>query len=194
MKLRDLPADARRILETLHAPPRLVAHLTLVHDVAAKLIGALRTRWPDLPVDQKAILFGAAVHDIGKMLHPDELDGPGDQHEQDGPALLEHLGILSNLARFARTHGTWRQEAGLPCEDLLVALADTCWKGQRDEELETLVASRIASLCDVEKWAAFMKLDEILERIAGAAEERLAWQRQWQLPAAFPRLAGPALD
>ena len=67
----------------------------------------------------------------------------------------------------------------MTCEDLPVALADTCWKGQRDEELETLLATRIASLQGIEEWEAFLALDEILERIAGVAEERLAWQRQF---------------
>jgi hypothetical protein len=179
MNPRDLPADARQILEKLHAPARLVAHLTLVHDVAADLIRALRTRWPDLPFDQDAVLFGAATHDIGKVLHPDELEGPGNDHEKDGPSLLERLGIPPERARFARTHATWNHEAELTCEDLLVALADTSWKGQRDEELEKLLASRIASLQGIEKWEAFMALDEMLERVAGAADERLAWQRQF---------------
>jgi hypothetical protein len=179
MKRRDIPADARRILETLLAPPRLVAHLILVHDVAAELLRALQTRWPDLPVDHETVLLGAATHDIGKVLHPIELDGPGNEHEKDEPALLERLGIPPERARFARTHGTWKKEADITCEDLLVALTDTCWKGQRDEELETKLASRIACLQRIEKWDAFLALDEILARIADAAEERLAWQRQF---------------
>jgi putative nucleotidyltransferase with HDIG domain len=179
MNPRDLPADARQILETLHAPPRLVAHLTLVHDVAAELIRSLRNGWPDLAVDQDAVLFGAAIHDIGKVLHPDELHGPGHDHETDGPRLLERLGIPPERARFARTHATWNHETDLTCEDLLVALADASWKGQRDEELETLLASRIASLQGVEEWEAYLALDEMLERVAGLAEERLAWQRQF---------------
>src|SRR5690242_6017573 len=116
MNPRGLPADARQILETLHAPARLVAHLTLVHDVAAQLLQALLTRWPDLPVDHQAVLFGAATHDVGKVLHPNELHGPGHEHEKDGPRLLEWLGISRERGRFSRTHGTWRQEADLTCE------------------------------------------------------------------------------
>jgi hypothetical protein len=176
MTPRDLPADVRQMLEMLNAPPRLVAHLTLVHDVAAELIQALRTRWPDLPVNYDAVLFGAAIHDIGKVLHPNEIDGPGNDHEMDGPPLLEQLGIAPERSRFSKTHGTWKYEANLKCEDALVALADTCWKGHRDEELEMLLASRISSQERIEKWEAFVALDEILERVAGAAEERLAWQ------------------
>jgi hypothetical protein len=61
-------------------------------------------------------------------------------------------------------------------------VADTCWKGERDEVLEMMVACRIACLQGVEAWEAFVALDEILERIAGAAEERLAWQRQFLIP------------
>jgi len=157
----------------------LVAHLALVHDVADQFLQELRSRWPNLPVDQHAVLFGAATHDIGKVLHPDELDGPGHDHEKDRPWLLERLGIPAERARFARTHGTWNHETDVMCEDLLVALADTCWKGQRDEKLVMLLASRIASLQGIKEWKVVMALDEMVERVAGLAEERLAWQRRF---------------
>jgi hypothetical protein len=61
-----------------------------------------------------------------------------------------------------------------------LCVADTCLKGHRDEVL--MVASRIASLQGVEKWEVVLALDEILEKIAGSAEERLAWQRQFLIP------------
>src|SRR5439155_9053578 len=41
----------------------------------------------------------------------------------------------------SRTHG--HPVAGLPLEDLLVALADAVWKGHRPGELESLVTERI---------------------------------------------------
>ena len=63
-------------------------------------------------------------------------------------------------------------------EDMVVALADTCWKGKRDEELESRMASDIAGLQVIEKWEAFLALDEMIARIASHAEERLAWQSQ----------------
>jgi hypothetical protein len=176
MVVRGLPGEARRVLERLDVPPRLVAHLALVHDVAADLLEAFQACWPDLAIDKAAVLFGAATHDVGKVLYPDELTGPGRGHEHAGPGLLEQLGVSPDRSRFARTHGTWSQEAGLPLEDLVVALADTCWKGKRREELESTLASRIAGLQGIAEWDAFMALDEIVAGIAGQADERLAWQ------------------
>ena len=111
--IRDLPDDARQVLKRLNAPPRLVAHLTLVHDVAADILKSLQAQWPNLSIDKGAVLFGAATHDIGKVLHPAELVGPGSKHERDGPGLLEQVGIPADRCRFARTHGTWKQEADL---------------------------------------------------------------------------------
>jgi HD domain len=176
VEIRALPDDARQLLTRLNVPPRLVAHLALVHDVAADILKSLQAQWPNLSLDKDAVLFGAATHDIGKVLHPAELVGPGSKHERDGPGLLEQMGIPADRCRFTRTHGTWKQEATLALEDMVVALADTCWKGKRDEELESRLASRIAGLQGIEKWEAFLALDEIVERIAAHAEERLAWQ------------------
>jgi HD domain len=177
VKVRDLPDDALQLLKRLNAPPRLVAHLALVHDAAADILNSLSATWRDLPIDKKAVLFGAATHDIGKVLHPAELTGPGSNHEKDGPGLLERMGIPADRARFARTHGTWEQEAALTIDDLLVALADTCWKGKRDDELEHRLANRIADLQGIEKWEAFLAVDAIVTSNAAHAEERLAWQR-----------------
>ena len=178
MEIRELPHDARQVLKRLNAPPRLVAHLALVHDVAADLLQSLSAQWQDLPINKEAVLFGAATHDIGKVLHPSELSGPGSNHERDGPGILEQMGIAVDRSRFARTHGTWKKEAILTLEDLVVALADTCWKGKRDEELESRLANHIAVLQVIEKWEAYLALDEIITRIAAHAEERLAWQSQ----------------
>jgi hypothetical protein len=71
--------------------------MTLVHDVAAELIRSLRNGRPDFAVDQDAVLFGASIHDIGKVMHPNELFGPGHDHEQVGPRLLERLVSLLSV-------------------------------------------------------------------------------------------------
>ena len=173
---RDLPEEAQQLLVTLNAPPRLVAHLALVHDAAAEILDAFQARWPDLKIDEDAVLFGSAIHDAGKILHPNELTGPGNKHEQDGPGLLQQHGVSPERSRFARTHGTWKTEQNLALEDLLVALADHCWKGCRSEALETMVAGRIAESLGIETWEAFMALDEIVAEVASRGEERLAWQ------------------
>ena len=175
---RDLPQEAQRLLGTLNAPPRLVVHLALVHDAAAEILDALQCRWPDLKTDEDAVLFGSAIHDAGKILHPNELTGPGNKHEQDGPGLLQQHGVSPERSRFARTHGTWSNESDLAVEDLLVALADHCWKGCRSEALETMIAGRIAESLGTETWEAFMGLDEIVAEVASRGEERLAWQRR----------------
>jgi hypothetical protein len=174
---RDLPLEAKRLLETLNAPPRLMAHLAIVHDAAVEILGAFQARWPDLKIDEDAVLFGAATHDIGKVLHTNELTGPGNQHEQDGPGLLQQLGVSPERSRFTRTHGAWNTEANLALEDFIVALADHCWKGSRNEALEAMVAGRIAESLEIETWEAFMGLDEIVAEVASRGEQRLAWQR-----------------
>lgn len=174
---RPLPTPVRQLCEKLDAPARLIAHLTLVHDAAVEIVDGLQQQFPTLSVDADAVLFGAASHDLGKVLHPHELTGPGNRHEADGPGLLEANGVSPELGRFARTHGAWNRES-LPLPDLLVALADCVWKGQRLEALETQVVSRIAEQTVTEEWEVFDKLDGLLDEIARRGEERLAWQAQ----------------
>ena len=177
MQLRDLPDDAEELLAKLKAPPRLIAHLTLVHDAAFEIVDSLQLRWPELMIDRDAVLFGSSTHDAGKCLHRNELTGPGNQHETDGPGLLEQYGVSPERSRFARTHGVWKTEPNLAIEDVVVALADTCWKGVRIEELETKLATLLADSLQIEAWEVFMYLDDLVTGIASHAEVRLAWQR-----------------
>lgn len=176
--LRHLPVEALALVEATHAPPRLIVHLVLVHDVAHQLVDGLFKAWPGLPLDVHAVRFGAAVHDIGKVLHPEELTGPGHQHEGAGRTLLCQLGVEPQFARFAETHASWHGET-VEIEDLLVALADTCWKGKRDTELEHALTTRVVELTGGDFWEVYMALDDLIERIAGAAPTRLAWQAQF---------------
>jgi putative nucleotidyltransferase with HDIG domain len=134
--MAPLPQDVHDLLAELEAPPRLIAHLTLVHQVALELTHVIDRTWPDIPFDRQAVLRGAAIHDIGKVIYPEELREPGKQHEEAGVALLQRHGFSAEQARFARTHGQWRDDPAVQLADLLVALADTIWKGQRDEQLE----------------------------------------------------------
>ena len=163
-----LPSRARELLETLGAPPRLGAHLRVVHDVALSLTGWAAGR---ASFDAAAVLFGAATHDIGKVLHPAELSGPGSAHEPAGYALLVSHGIPEDLARFARTHGSWSAPE-VTAEDLLVSLADKVWKAKRVPELE----ERVVSWLGGPAWETFMALDDELSRIASEADSRLAFQ------------------
>jgi hypothetical protein len=88
LDLAPLPADVASLLARVSAPPRLVAHLTLVHDVALRLLPSLKKAWPQLEVDADAVAFGAATHDIGKASVTAELSAPGSSHEALGEALL----------------------------------------------------------------------------------------------------------
>ena len=177
--MRSLPEQVEVLCQTVDAPPQLVAHLTLVHDFAVSLVEETKRILPELSLDAESVFFGAATHDIGKSLHRSELSEAGNAHEADGEQLLLKLGVDARLARFARTHAAWRTDATLTLEDLFVSLADTCWKGKRDSELETLLAERIASETDKEVWDVFILLDDVLQKLTEGADERLSWQAQF---------------
>jgi hypothetical protein len=163
------------LIRALHAPPRLVAHLIVVHDVAATLVEALVRSWPAAPIDRRAVLIGAATHDLAKARFAEELTGPGRRHENAGPALLAEHGLQEAYTRFARTHGQWAHLADPALDDLLVALADTIWKGKRNTHLENLVVQRLATVSGEAPWEVFVRLDDILQGIADGADDRLAW-------------------
>jgi hypothetical protein len=167
--LRPLPDTAAELLRDLDAPPRLGAHLRLVHDVAWSLTDAIGRRWPTLDFDTTAVLFGAATHDIGKVVHVAELSGPGSEHEHEGEKILLRYGVPAALARFAGSHGTW-DAPGRDTEDLLVTLADKLWKGRRVAGLEELMAERTG-------W----ELPAMLDDLALGADERLAFQASFPL-------------
>ncbi|MEV4533677.1 HD domain-containing protein [Asanoa sp. NPDC049518] len=173
--LRPLPDVVKELLVALDAPARLVAHLRAVHDVAVELTDALAARFPALAFDRAAVLYGAATHDIGKVVHREELTGPGSRHEPAGEALLVARGVAPDLARFAGTHGSWTAP-GTTVDDHLVSLADKVWKAKRVPDLEDLVTARIAAACDIERWEAFAGLDDILDVIAAGADDRLDYQ------------------
>jgi len=188
--LLPLPERAAGLLADLDAPPRLVAHLRAVHDVAARLTGWIASRDLGLDLDPRSVRFGAATHDIGKVLHPAELSGPGSEHEHAGRELLLAHGVEPTLARYASAHATWTPDTGI--EELLVSLADKIWKNKRVPELEDLVVARLAAASGRPAWEEFLGLDEILTRIGDGAEERLAYQSSFPLTAADPSQATAA--
>jgi hypothetical protein len=173
--LRGLPDRAVEVLLSVNAPPRLAAHLRLVHDVACSLAEAIAHDFATAEFDRDAVLFGAAIHDIGKTLYPAELSAPGACHEHGGYDLLIAHGVEEDLARFARTHASWH-DPDIRFEDLLVSLADKVWKGKRVEDLEQLVVNHLVASCGGKAWEVFMTLDDILTSLAADADERLALQ------------------
>ena len=163
------------LLRRVSAPPRLIAHLILVHDFAATLIERIDQAFPGLTFDRDAVLFGAAVHDIGKAVHHDELVEAANRHDKRGLELLKSMGVPEHKARFAYTHRNW-SDNNVTFEDLLVAMADKWWKGKRIEDLESKAADHLARASQKPRVTCYAALDEILESLARDAQARLAWQ------------------
>jgi hypothetical protein len=163
-------ADARRLLQRLGAPDRLLLHLELVGEAASELITAYRRL--AVPFDNKLIELGVAVHDAGKIKHPQELDAPGSLHEPAGEALLLAHGVQAEVARCCVSHAAWH-EAGTSFEELSVALADKLWKGKREQQLELKVIDGVAARLGVQRWAVFAELDAVFETIADGGAQRL---------------------
>ncbi|WP_436536786.1 HD domain-containing protein [Actinoplanes sp. HUAS TT8] len=182
-RMRLLPPQAVDLLVALQAPPRLGAHLRAVHDVAWQLTGWLTSTYPGLGFDRAAVLFGAATHDIGKIVHPEELSGPGSRHEPAGRRLLLDAGVEPRLARFAASHGTWDSPAA-GVEDLLVSVADKVWKAKRVPDLEQLLVQRLVAVSGDEPWAVFLTLDDHLDGLAAGADRRLAYQNGFPIAVA----------
>jgi len=185
LELPPLPPAAQDLCQQLNAPPLLVVHLQLVHEAAGKIVLGLRKAFPGLVFDEPAILFGAATHDLGKTLYPEELGASGDKHQEDSPALLISMGVDSRLARFALTHSQWDETMAV--EDFVVALADKVWKGRGLPDLEAVLAKRIAGQTGLPEWQVFSQLDDILGEIAEGADQRLAYQRSFGVNAAQSR-------
>lgn len=175
MNLRPLPPEVVNLLSTHAAPPRLVAHLELVHDVAAELTEKLALRLPELKFDRKAVLMGAATHDIGKAICTRELSEHGSQHEELGHQILVAAGFPPAHARFALTHGGAQREPNPTIEDLLVRTADAIWKGGRYHDSEMELVRAIAEKLALPEWNAYSVLDEILSELASSASERLLY-------------------
>lgn len=170
---KPLPAEVSRLYERLFLPRSLYSHLQVVHDTALELVHGIKRTFPEVGIDADAVQFGAATHDIGKMIHRSEIDSSEKLHERDGPELLLLLGVTPSLARFAETHGQWSSDSGL--EDLLVALADQIWKGTRQVSLATITAARLARESGCSTWRAYLELDDLLSEIAESATDRLEY-------------------
>lgn len=173
--VRPLPAQVELLLDHLEAPPRLVTHLALVHTVAQRLIEQIDTDLPGLRLDREAVRLGAALHDVGKVLVPEELEVPGGLHEVAGERLLLERAFAPAVARFARTHGAPDGLHALAVEDLLVVLADTVWKGARWPDLDDALAAALAAQLDVDRWIAYAALDDAIAEASLDAADLLAW-------------------
>ncbi len=167
-------ASALFLLEVIGAPPHLVRHHQLVAEAATELVEGLCT-YNDC-FDGQLVCLGAALHDAGKVTHPQEMHGPGHRHEPAGVAALQSYG-LHELARFCQTHAQW-DAPGVAGEDLLVALADKLWKGKRVAKLEQRAIAWLAEVSGRDFWDVFTQVDSVFEKVAQAGPTRIARSRQ----------------
>lgn len=166
--------DAYHLLKQLGAPERLLLHVRLVGEAADMLTRAYAKL--GLKFDAKLIELGAAIHDAGKIQHPEELDEPGSFHEPAGEALLLSHGVQLEVARCCITHAAW-QGPNVSLEERSIALADKLWKGKREEALELCVVDEVASRLGVGRWEVFEPLDSVFEEIAADGTARLQRSR-----------------
>jgi hypothetical protein len=162
---------ARDLLARLGASPRLLQHTVLVGEAAELVLEAIARH--GIPVDAHFVRLGVVFHDAGKILHPEELAGPGHAHEPAGERLLIENGVEPLLARCCVSHARWADE-GTSFEERLIALADKLWKGKRETELEKAVMETVALLSRRTFWDVFVDLDTSFERVAAAGNDRLA--------------------
>lgn len=161
---------ALALLERLDAPQRLIDHARVVERTSARIVAALRAAGAS--PDAATVAAGAILHDAGKTIHPEELSGPGTEHEAAGERLLLDHGAPPSVAHCAGRHGRW-SEPGCSYEALVVALADKLWKGQRLFDLEQLVIEAAAARAGADPWGLFPTLSEAFDRIAAEGPARL---------------------
>jgi hypothetical protein len=163
--------EALNLLRSLGASGWLVRHHELVAEAASQLLDGLSPAWLS-PRDRATVLLGAALHDAGKILHPEEERAPGRLHERAGRELLLQHGVPAELAAFCESHAAWDERS--PLVTLLVALADKLWKGKRVPELEELVVHSLAQRTGRPFWELWPALDELFEAVSAGADDKLA--------------------
>jgi len=162
--------EAISLLRKLGAKNRLLTHIKLVGKAAKIIIAKLKKL--GLHINEKLVRIGVVVHDAGKIVHPEELAQPGNQHEQAGFELLLKNDVQPEIARFCLSHARWR-ETECSFEELVVALADNLWKGKREEELELMVVDQTAKNIGKNRWDIFTDMDSCFESIAADGPNRL---------------------
>ena len=162
--------DALVLLDVLGAPEHLKTHARLVGEAAELIIEKCDEM--GFPIDGNFVRIGTAIHDVGKIVHTNEMTGPGSEHEPGGEKMLLQQGVDPAIARCCLSHARW---ASMECsiEELLIALADKLWKGKRVEELELKIIDRLALLNVSDRWDIFAELDGHFEEIAAGGHERL---------------------
>ena len=166
----DSKEDAYDFLRSISAPQHLITHVTLVGEAAELLIAKFNEL--DLELDYGFIRTGVAIHDVGKVIHQNEMSEGGGLHEPEGEKMLIANGWPPKLARVCISHARWN-EMDCSLEELIIALSDKLWKGKRVEELEIMVIDQIASVLNTGRWDIFADLDQCFEDIASSGHTRL---------------------
>lgn len=163
-------AAAYQLLDELNAPSSLKVHVRLVAEAADLLLDHLA----DLGVvlDDEFVRIGVAIHDVGKIAFPAELREKGAQHEAEGQRMLLSMGVEPRIARCCVSHAQF-ETMECSTEELIVALSDKLWKGNRNSKLELRVIDAIAARVGQARWDVFEPLDRQFEAIASAGHERL---------------------
>jgi hypothetical protein len=163
--------DAIGWLASRGAHAWLVRHHELVVEAAEHIVQGIRRTLP-IDLDADHVLLGAALHDAGKIAHPEEMRAPGHSHEHAGERMLRASGFPAHVARACVTHAAWSEPRAV-LEDRLVALADKLWKGKRDEDLEDALVDEIAERTGRDRWEIFAAFDALCEAIADDGPDRL---------------------
>lgn len=167
----DSASEALELLRSLKAPARLTTHVALVREAGQELADGLSDL--EVPFDRQFVEIGIALHDAGKITHPEELDHPGNLHEPAGQALLLARGVDPGLARCCLSHARFNSMP-VSFEELLVAAADKLWKGKRVVDLELRIIDEAASRLQSDRWSLFTDIDSLFEKVAARGSCRLA--------------------
>lgn len=161
--------DCENLLIKNNAPDKLIKHLYIVSMVATKISNYILNF--NVPHNQELVICGAGLHDFGKIQYPEELMQAGSRHENEGKRVLLEQGVSLEIAQCCVSHAKWEETDKL--EELLIALADKLWKGNRNDNLEIKVIDLLAKMKKVDRWDLFSDIDIFFENIASGATERL---------------------
>ncbi|EQA45433.1 HD domain protein [Leptospira broomii serovar Hurstbridge str. 5399] len=152
--------DAFILLEKLSVSKSLISHHKIVLQTAEEMLNQLPISIKN-SIDSNLVMIGASIHDIGKVLFPNEESEPGSFHELAGKRLLLSLGIPLEISRFSMIHSTKIQSSTI--EEIVVRLADVIWTGSRDFESELALAYRLSIKLEINFWYLFSQLNEIFD-------------------------------
>ncbi|TGM97296.1 hypothetical protein [Leptospira dzoumogneensis] len=151
--------DLYHFQKELGVPERLLKHHEITLSVAIRVVNGLSTELREsLYTD---ILFsGVFLHDIGKVLYPEELSVEGKFHEEAGRDFLLLLGFPKEIADYCIS------DEVDTIENLISVISDRIWTGVRDMDLEMNLIELVSFMIGKEFWETYKELDGLLEKIA----------------------------